>query len=534
MIYFAVSLGVFSYCIFFLGILGMLYPIILNIFSVMFMVVSVVVFKKQIYKFVTNTWSEIKKIKIAIILTVLVFIQVLVNSIGIFGPEIGFDALWYHLTLPKLYLLYNKIFYISGGLLYYSVMPKMGEMLFVAGLSFGSDIIPKAIQFLCGIASVIILYSFLRKYISVIVTLIGVLLFYSSLVVGWESTSAYIDLIRTMYELLALTIFIKWIDSKNFRWLSLSAVLLGFAISIKLLAIGSVGIFVVLLIIHGWSNHEIKATIGRIAVFVSIALVIPLPWFIFSFSTTGSPIYPFFSAIYPVTAQIALFHPIIVLKEVLTLLLFSADPISPLFLVFFPVVITQFKRMPKNIRMIAIYCLLSLVVWIVTPRTGGGRFILPYLPGWSIVTAVGISYVLRIKKQRMLVFITVFIFVLVSILYRGFANSKYFPYIFHQQSKAQFLASHLNFSFGDFYDIDGFFTKHIRDTDKVLLYGFHNLYYVDFPYIDSSWVKIGDVFTHIATQNAKLPIRFMSWEKIYTNSITNVSLYANGKKSEIF
>ncbi len=62
----------------------------------------------------------------------------------------------------------------------------------------------------------------------------------------------------------------------------------------------------------------------------------------------------------------------------------------------------------------------------------------------------------------------------------------------------------------------------------VLLYGFHNLYYVNFPFLDSSWVKKGDRFNYIAVQESSLPIRFNSWKKIYTNPKTHVVLYSDG------
>ena len=96
------------------------------------------------------------------------------------------------------------------------------------------------------------------------------------------------------------------------------------------------------------------------------------------------------------------------------------------------------------------------------------------------------------------------------------------------QSRSEFLSKNLNFSFGDFYDTDDYFRKNIKQNDKVLLYGFHNLYYVDFPFVDSSWVKKGDSFNYIAVQNSDLPKRFVDWDLIYNNSLTKVKLYKKG------
>ena len=117
---------------------------------------------------------------------------------------------------------------------------------------------------------------------------------------------------------------------------------------------------------------------------------------------------------------------------------------------------------------------------------------------------------------------------LITAVYRGIANAKFVPVILGQQTKGEFLTKNLNFKFGDFYDTDGFFAKTIKSEDKVLLYGFHNLYYVNFPFIHESYVKRGDRFNYIVTQNSEVPKRFSHWQMIYENDLTDVKLYWGG------
>ena len=119
-----------------------------------------------------------------------------------------------------------------------------------------------------------------------------------------------------------------------------------------------------------------------------------------------------------------------------------------------------------------------------------------------------------------------------SIIYRAAANAKYIPVIIGLQSKDAYLTNNLNFSFGDFYDTDAYFKKNIKSADRILLFGFHNLYYINFPFIDSSWVKKGDSFNYIAIQNSKLPKQFENWNRIYKNEKTHVELYSLGGKWE--
>lgn len=114
---------------------------------------------------------------------------------------------------------------------------------------------------------------------------------------------------------------------------------------------------------------------------------------------------------------------------------------------------------------------------------------------------------------------------IMSIGYRGMANKRYLPVIFGRETKAAFLSRNLNFNFGDFYDIDGYFATHISPHDRVLLYGFHNEYYVDFPFVDNSYLRKGEKFDYIAIQHGTLPKRFANLSEIYHNTTTGVTLY---------
>ncbi|MBP9719359.1 MAG: glycosyltransferase family 39 protein, partial [Candidatus Levybacteria bacterium] len=462
----------------------------------------------------------------------LLLLLLMVNGIGVLGPETSFDALWYHLTLAKLSLATHTISFIPGGLLYYSVMPKLGELFFIPVLLFGNEIWAKAIQFLFGIFTTVAIYKISRRYVSVSLSLLAGLVFYGNIVVAWESTVAYIDLIRTFYEAMGLWALLLWIETKKRIWLYVSAMMIGFAISTKLLAVGSLGIvtLLILFILLREKKLSVRSIFSTIGIYWVICLVVVLPWLIFSYTNTGNPIYPFFTSLYPIHSSQNIFSLQNVFIDFGKLFLSSDDPISPMYVIVLPLIFVFFSKLKPQIKIVVYYALFASVIWYITPRTGGGRFILPYLPAFSILV---IAIVEMIKRQK-IIYITIvtsiFLVAAITVVYRGIANSRYLPVIIGTQTKAQFLTNNLNFSFGDFYDIDGYFAKHIKAKDTVLLYGFHNLYYVDFPFIDSSYVQNGDTFTHIATQNTTLPKRFTDWELIYENKTTSVRLYTKEKK----
>ncbi|HZQ29514.1 MAG TPA: glycosyltransferase family 39 protein [Patescibacteria group bacterium] len=509
----AFLIGIYSFLIFGLGLVGLLYKENVQILTLAYVLLLIVFFRRKILKFRP-------KLKLNLPLA-LILLLILVNLVGALGPELGFDALWYHLTLPKIYLINHKIFHIPGGLFYYSDMPKLVEMLYVGALTFGGEVMAKLIHLLFGVLSTIVVYKISRKVLNEKLSFLSSLIFYSSLAIGWMSITSYIDLGRTFFEAMALLGFLNFIETKRKSWLIESSFMLGLAISSKLLSLGSIVIFLVLLLI-GVEKRNYK----NILSFAFIPLFVALPWFIFSLLNTGNPVYPFFTDIYKTGFDLSLINPIRLITDVFNLFVRSQDPINPSFIIFIPFLFFYLTKLDKLTKLIFIYSLISVFVWYVTPRTGGGRFILPLLPALSVLTVKSIEILSKDKAISRVAYILVISISILSILYRGVANSKYLREILGRESKAEFLSDNLNFRYGDFYDTDGFFKKTISPKDTVLLYGFHNLYYVDFPFIDSSYVKVGDKFDFIATQNSDLPERFKFWKEIYSNPKTGVKLYS--------
>src|ERR1700690_1290221 len=175
----AILIGIYSYFIFLFGILGLIYKPVLASLSLIFVSVCVFyyrnnlinVFKKVVSFRLTDKsinleylFNYINKNRFESLLILIFVVQLIVNLIGVLGPETSFDALWYHLTLPKLYILRHGIFHIPGNLLFYSDMPKLTEMLYIPLLLFGNELGAKLIHFIFGALTLIVIYKLSRKY----------------------------------------------------------------------------------------------------------------------------------------------------------------------------------------------------------------------------------------------------------------------------------------------------------------------------------------------------------------------------------
>ena len=535
----AILIGIYSYLIFFLGVFGLLYKPLIGLVTLLYFFIIVTIFKRNIKTLVNNIKLKrvkdfLNKDKVLFIFLFLLSAEILINLVGVFGPETSFDALWYHLTLPKIYLLQHKISHIPGNLLFYSDMPKLTEMLYLSSITFFNEYLAKLIHFSFGAFSLLAIYNISRKFFSKKLSVLACLVFYSNLVVGWESVSAYIDLSRTFFEIMTLWAFINWVEKKERKWLINSAIMLGLAISAKVIALESLIIFLVLIIyLYILNKEKIINSLQNIVTFILFSVIIPMPWLMFSYINTGNPLYPFFDKRIDIGTSFIIPNLGNFLKDFGNLFIFSNDPISPIYLIAFPLLIVFFYNSKKNLKIIYIYIVLAVFLWYITPRVGGGRFIVPYLPALSILAVYPLSVLKNVKLKYFL--ITLIILVSVSSIgYRFIANLRYVPVILGKETKTEYLTKHLNFSFGDFYDTDNYFKNNIKPTDKVLLFGFHNLYYVDFPFIDSSWVKKGDKFNYIAVQNSVLPEKFINWHQIYYNPITKVKLYSLGGKQWVY
>ena len=163
----------------------------------------------------------------------------------------------------------TQITFLSGDL-YYSGLPKLIDMLYVYPYS-------QLIHFSFGILTLVVIYKLARKYLNSTYSLLACVIFYSNLVVGWQSITAYIDLGRAFFEILALYLFV---EKKYLQ----TAIVLGLAISSKILAVGSVGIFIIL---------------GLPIAYCLVPILIVFPWLLFNYLNTGNPIYPIF-ANYPI------------------------------------------------------------------------------------------------------------------------------------------------------------------------------------------------------------------------------------------
>lgn len=520
----AIAIGIYSYLILVLGLLGKLYYFPVAIVSVIFWGVFIIVKSR---KGIKVEWGSLKKIftdKFILLLLIILFLQGIFNLIGALGPELSFDALWYHLTLAKLYVAEHRVFHLPGGLLYYSAMPRSGEMLYTAVLIFKDEILAKLIHWGFGILSAIALFKLLRSYLNDKFSFLGTTIFYTLLVVGWQSTTAYVDLTRTFFELLALTYCLRWLKEKG-SWLEKSGLMMGLSLCTKHLSLESLVIFLFLIFV--FSRDRVRNSLK----FLGISLGTVLPWYLLAFLNTGNPLYPLFSGWFEVhqIGDWGVFffsrNPLLFLASLWQATFHLDNLLTPVFLILSPLILVKIWQEDRLTKITALYFLFGYIFWFFSPPSSA-RYLLPFIPALILVCMkVLASSTKRIQK---IAIGAIILACLLNLGSRMIATQKFLPVVLGKQTKDEFLSQRLNFDYGDFYDVDGYFKENIKEDDLVLIYNIHNLYYVDFPFVHESWVKPGTYFTHILVKEMDLPEKFGSLELLYENKRTKVKLYRYG------
>lgn len=404
---------------------------------------------------------------------------ILVNLAVALGPEIGFDALWYHLTIPKIYLEQQAIYHIPGGLLYYSEMPRLGEMLYLFALRTAGVVGTHFISWVAGIIAGFLTYLIARLYLERKPSWLAVFIFMVAPLVGWISSSAYVDLLRTDFELLALYFVLS-------RKYTLSGLALGLAFSVKSLALGSllpVGALVFVL------SRNIRVSLGFLGAF----MVVALPWIMSSYLNTGHFIYPIGSGILDWHHDLILsnLNPLRFPLEIWKVFLYPEDPINPFVIIIAPWLFLNILHLIPKYNLLLLYGILSVVVWWLIPKTGGGRFILPYLP---VLAILAVTTIQEIKDKLTVNFLYCAILILgvISLGSRLPTLWRLKNYLVGKESTENYLCRTLDPKTSVYVDCD----RKVRElvgNNLVLVSDIHNLFYVDVPFVHETWYRGEDV-----------------------------------------
>jgi hypothetical protein len=291
----ALGLGVIAYLVFFLGLLGVLYP------AVMWAALIVgalgcypvwMVWVRQRNAWWTR-WKSAKNIPgLVVVFTVVIGALSLILSLLPLYPPTYWDDTEYHLACAKVYVQNHRMIFTP--FLRYPTAPQINEMLFAWALLLSDDITAQLTQFLMMLVVAVMLFAWGRRILSPRAGLWAAALWLGSPHVIYLGASAYIDVGLACFVTAAAYAFFNWVANKEQGWLILSGVFAGFAASTKYSALFFVGIFGLATLYL--AIRERRWTYPLI--FGATAIGVVAPWYLRNLYYTGNPVFPFFGQIF--------------------------------------------------------------------------------------------------------------------------------------------------------------------------------------------------------------------------------------------
>lgn len=211
-------------------------------------------------------------------------------------PPVSRDALIHHLAIPKLWLRHGGFYEIPWA--EFSYYPMNIDLLYLICLYFRNDIVPKFIHLGFGLGTGWLIYQYLKQRFNANWGLLGMVIFITTPIVIWLSTSAYIDLGMTFFTTSSILAFIRWRDSEyqSLKWLVISSICMGIAIGSKYNSLIAF-LFMNLILMHGYAKDTKKqVTACRYGlIFFAITALVASPWYLKNYILTGNPFYPLFN-----------------------------------------------------------------------------------------------------------------------------------------------------------------------------------------------------------------------------------------------
>lgn len=243
----------------------------------------------QFSRFLTKLTSFEKSLVLLSLLTVPILL------IHVLTPVWDYDALLYHLEVPRHFLAYGGIYFVQD--MMRSAYPYLGEMLFAVGMLFRLDSLSKLVHLTYAALFVLSIYALGVRFFSrsAALTAVGIVVSVPSFVL-W-STWASIDFAWAGYELWSVYFVSMWLKDENRDTkiaLIFAGVMSGFAASTKYI---SLPILVLVAGLVAWfSLSKMKSGIGgsirNLFVLGMPAVLVMGVWYLKNLILTGNPVYP--------------------------------------------------------------------------------------------------------------------------------------------------------------------------------------------------------------------------------------------------
>jgi hypothetical protein len=208
------------------------------------------------------------------------------------APPLGWDGLFYHLTLPKLYLVQGRIAPATD--VPHQYFPGVMEMLYLGAMALEGDVAAKLLHLAYLPLSMGMVCLLARRHLGERHGWTALAVYASMPMVWLLGSWAYNDLALAFYQLGALYAFLNWRRGVKGRWLIVAGAFSGLALGLKYTAFVCPLALVAFVV---WDRLRARVTAAKavreVTSYGLAVVAVAAPWYVRNAILTGNPVYPF-------------------------------------------------------------------------------------------------------------------------------------------------------------------------------------------------------------------------------------------------
>jgi hypothetical protein len=211
-------------------------------------------------------------------------------------PPIGFDATTYHLPTAAALARAGRLELIPEQL--FPVFPQLAEVLFAGVLVLATDAAVHTVQYLCLAAVTAAVWAAGERWGGPRAGLLAAALWLANPLVHYQAASAYVDLVMTLFALLAAVAWERWREEERVEWLLACGAFGGLAAATKYQGLIWLGLLGVATLLAGRRRR-----FASVALLSAAAAATLCPWYLRIIALTRNPLFPLLSQWFPGTGS---------------------------------------------------------------------------------------------------------------------------------------------------------------------------------------------------------------------------------------
>jgi len=230
------------------------------------------------------------------VLAVLLCVALALMLLEALAPTTAYDALRYHLRLPRLYA--DQGAWVDVPFDFNSAFPQNVNMLFAVAFAVGAPRAASLTHLILGCLATGAVATLARRRGGEGAGLPAAAIYFTMPVVAFNSAWAYIDQGVVLFTLLAVAAVGRFRGHGETGAAALAGVFAGLALGSKYTAAASLPVLgvAILLAPRPSAGPRRQRALAAAALFAALTLAIASPWWLHNWSLRGNPIYPFASA----------------------------------------------------------------------------------------------------------------------------------------------------------------------------------------------------------------------------------------------